>query len=389
MKQTLFVCLWLGVTFFSNVLFGQSLSDLRHYVIIGAFTSENNAERLTAKAISQSLDANYARNELRGVYYVYVLGTDDRRAAYNYVAQIRQGSEYKDAWVFSGVLDVMDDEAIYTTPVKQKIERKDEPEPETIETIEEDGSESVELETEDFEIEPVKDPNLKSFYFQLVNQETGEEVKGQVYLQKDRDDNNFEAYEGNEAIDLYKPGRDKNTYFVTVNAPGYDLVETEVKYNDALQIDQNGNTLVKIPLERSRTGDYVEFNKVRFLSNSAIFTPDSKTELDAFVQLMNDNPKYKIRVHGHVNGKFNRNATIRGDSEQFFGRSEGNKEVSASAKKLSDYRANLVKDYLVSQGISARRIKTKADGASTMLFPSSGPLSGFNDRVEIEITKGK
>ena len=283
----------------------------------------------------------------------------------------------------------MDDEAIYTTPVEQKVESKDEPEPETIETIEEDGSESVELETEDFEIEPVKDPNLKSFYFQLVNQETGEEVKGQVYLQKDRDDNNFEAYEGNEAIDLYKPGRDKNTYFVTVNAPGYDPVETEVNYNDPPETDQNGNTLVKISLERSRTGDYVEFNKVRFLSNSAIFTPDSKTELDAFVRLMNDNPKYKIRVHGHVNGKFNRNATIREDSEQFFGRSEGNKEVSASAKKLSDYRADLVKDYLVSQGISARRIKTKADGASTMLFPSSGPLSGFNDRVEIEITKGK
>lgn len=398
MKKTLLVCLWLGVILASNFALGQSLSDTRHYVIVGAFTSQSNAERLTAKAISENLDANFARNEARGVYYVYVLGTDDRKAAYAYGALVRRDSEYKDAWVFSGVLEVMDDEV--PEPLaeeKAEVAVEEEPEP-VIETdpeptvIEEVSESEIAVEEEPepvVEEKPVKDPNLKSFYFQLVSQETGEEVKGQVYLQKDKEDNKFDSYEGNEVVDLYKPGRNNSTYYLTVNAPGYDPVETEINYDTQPETDADGNALIKVPLERSKTGDYVEFNKVQFLSNSAIFAPNSKGELDAFVQLMNDNPKYRIRVHGHVNGKFNRNATIRADSEQFFGRSDGNKEISASPKKLSDHRAELVKDYLVSNGVSAKRIKTKAEGASTMLFPSSGPLSRFNDRVEIEITKGK
>ncbi len=389
MKRTLFVCLWLGFFIIANSAFGQSLTASRHYVIIGAFTSETNAERLTAKAITQSLDANYARNEARGVYYVYVLGTDDRKAAYAYGAQVRRDSEYKDAWVFSGTLDVIDDEV--TEPVvAEEPEPTPEPDPEPTVVEEVNEPEVIEEEPEPVvEEKPAKDPNLKSFYFQLVSQETGQEVKGQVYLQKDEKDNNYESYEGNEVVDLYKPGRNNSTYYLTVNAPGYDPIQTEINYNSPPETDADGNALIKVPLEMSRSGDYVEFNKVRFLSNSAIFTTDSKSELDAFIQLMTDNPKYKIRVHGHVNGRFNRNATVRADSEEFFARSDGNKEISASPRKLSDYRANLVKDYLVLNGVSARRVRTKADGASTMLFPSSGPLSGFNDRVEIEITKGK
>lgn len=384
MKKTLLICLWLGALISSSQ--AQSLTDSRHYVIIGAFNSEANAERLTTKAISQSLDANYARNESRGVYYVYVLGTDDRKAAYAYGTVIRRDSEYKDAWVFSGVLEVKGDEVVQPVvseepePVTEEI-----PEDEPMEQMAEKDPEPV----EDEEPEPTRDPNLKSFYFKLISQETNQEVKGQVYLQKNLEDNNYESYAGNQVVDLYKPGRNSSTYYLTVNAPGYDPVQTEVNYDNPPEVDGDGNAVISVPLERSRSGDYVEFNKVRFLSNSAIFTPDSKDELDAFIQLMNDNPKYKIKVHGHCNGKYNRNATIRADSEEFFGRSEGNKEISASPKKLTDYRAELVKDYLVENGISGRRIKTKADGASTMLFPSSGPLSGFNDRVEIEITKGK
>ncbi|MEM8569035.1 MAG: hypothetical protein AAGF85_21425 [Bacteroidota bacterium] len=51
LKKTLLVCLWLGVLTFQNTVIAQSLAESRHHVIIGAFTSETNAECLTAKAI--------------------------------------------------------------------------------------------------------------------------------------------------------------------------------------------------------------------------------------------------------------------------------------------------------------------------------------------------
>ncbi|MEM8569040.1 MAG: hypothetical protein AAGF85_21450 [Bacteroidota bacterium] len=37
--------------------------------------------------------------------------------------------------------------------------------------------------------------------------------------------------DGNQVVDLLKPGRNNNTYFVTINAPGYDPVETELNYD--------------------------------------------------------------------------------------------------------------------------------------------------------------
>ncbi len=390
MNKTLVFCLWW--IFFTGYLVGhgQSVSDGRHYVIIGAFSSEANAVRFAEQAVSGDFNAAYAFNAARGVYYVYVMATADRRAAYAYGAEVRRDTEYKDAWVFSGALDIpqleAEEEPVITEPEPVVVQE----EPEIIEEPEEVVvEENVQEEEQVEETLPVANPDLKPFYFKLVNSTTGEEVSGQVYLLENKNANQFRSYGGNTAVQLSSPANADQTWFVRVNAPGYYPIETEISYNNTIEQDEAGNTLVKLDLARSRTGHYIEFNNVRFLSNSAIFTPESEPELDAFVDLLRKNPKYRIRVHGHCNGRYNRNATIRSDSPEFFARSGGNREISASPRKLTGYRAELVRDYLVLKGIEGRRIKTKAEGASTMLFPANGPLGQFNDRVEIEITKGK
>ncbi|MEM7108523.1 MAG: SPOR domain-containing protein, partial [Bacteroidota bacterium] len=251
MRKTLLVCLWLGVLYFQKVAIGQSLAESRHYVIIGAFTSEANAERLTAKAITQSLDANYARNEARGVFYVYVLGTDDRKVAYAYGSKVRRDYEYKDAWVFSGALELIGDEVPEPQEEEEPVLESD-PRPAVVEEVEEPEIEEADPEPEpDVEEKPAKDPNLQSFYFKLVGQESGEEVSGQVYLQKNKEDSQYDSYDGNQVVDLLKPGRNNDTYFVTINAPGYDPVETELKYDSPPATDEYGNGLIEVSLERS------------------------------------------------------------------------------------------------------------------------------------------
>jgi outer membrane protein OmpA-like peptidoglycan-associated protein len=104
---------------------------------------------------------------------------------------------------------------------------------------------------------------------------------------------------------------------------------------------------------------------------------------------MKDQPKYKIEVHGHCNGKQSRNIVSKGNSNEFFETSTLNSRGIVSAKELTQLRADLVKEYLVSQGIEAKRIKTKAEGGKVMIYPQSGTLSGYNDRIEVEIKSGK
>jgi outer membrane protein OmpA-like peptidoglycan-associated protein len=111
--------------------------------------------------------------------------------------------------------------------------------------------------------------------------------------------------------------------------------------------------------------------------------------LDGLVDLMKEQPKYKIMVHGHCNGKQSRNVVTKGNSNEFFETSTLNNRASVSAKELTQFRADLVKEYLVSQGIDAKRIKTKAEGGKVMIYPQGSTLSGYNDRIEVEIKKGK
>ena len=75
---------------------------------------------------------------------------------------------------------------------------------------------------------------------------------------------------------------------------------------------------------------------------------------------MKENAKYRIKIHGHCNGKQNREIIVRGSSQKFFAMDPGaNKKETMSAKVLSEERANAVKAYLVSQGIDASRVPSR------------------------------
>ena len=75
-----------------------------HYVVIGAFRQLENAARFTATATTNGFAAQYAIQPARQLYYVYLLSTQDKKEAYNLLIKIKVETDYKDAWVFTGVL---------------------------------------------------------------------------------------------------------------------------------------------------------------------------------------------------------------------------------------------------------------------------------------------
>jgi outer membrane protein OmpA-like peptidoglycan-associated protein len=77
-----------------------------------------------------------------------------------------------------------------------------------------------------------------------------------------------------------------------------------------------------------------------------------------------------------------------GTSTEFFALDpKGNKKETITSKELSVARAESVKAYLIQQGIDASRISTKGEGGRVPLYPESGTLGQYNDRVEVEFVK--
>ncbi len=362
----------------------QSQSEISHYVVIGAFAKHDNAIRYTDYANKLNFSAQYAINPARNLYYVYLLEASDRKRAFSFMMKIRVETEFKDSWVFSGKLG---------QEVKETVVEVKPVEPVVVEEVQE---KPVIIEQPIVKEEPVlvveeKKPEGKPFYFKLIN--SGKEVLGEIHILESLRATQYQAFNGNEVVYLPAPRNAAKTWIVSVQAPGYRPVDLTMDYNSPAEISSGvgsqSEVIIPIELVRSKRGDFIEFNRVRFFGNSAIFQPESKLELDGLVELMKEQPKYKISVHGHCNGKQSRNIVVKGESTEFFETSLKNSRETVSAKQLTQYRADLVKEYLISQGIDAKRIKTKAEGGNAMIYPPTGALSGFNDRIEVEVKKGK
>lgn len=382
-----FVILFFLSCFILSANWVLAQEPIEHYVVIGAFRKHDGAIKWTDWANKKNFSAQYAMNEARNLYYVYILATPDKKKAFSMMLKIRVETDYKDAWVFSGKLGVERKEEPVVEPVVE--EPVEEPTPIEQEPIIEDVPQE---EPEPVVEKPVVEkPKGKPFLFKLVSAD--EEVLGEIHVLESPSATQYQAFNGNEVVYLTSPRNSENAFIASVQAPGFRPVELTIDFDDpsvySSGIGPEGEVIIPIELVRSKRGDYIEFNKVRFFGNSAIFQPESKIELDGLVDLMKDQPKYKIKVHGHCNGKQSRNVVTKGSSNEFFETSTLNERRTVSAKELTQLRADLVKEYLVANGIDEKRIKTKAEGGKVMIYPQGSTLSGYNDRIEVEIKKGK
>lgn len=114
--------------------------------------------------------------------------------------------------------------------------------------------------------------------------------------------------------------------------------------------------------------------------------PESKYELNNLLQLLQDNPNYKIKLHGHTNGNYHGRIIKMGPSKNFFSIAVDDVTTMGSAKQLSYARAEVIKEWLVSQGIDESRVEVKAWGGKKPLFDKHSANARKNVRVEVEVT---
>jgi outer membrane protein OmpA-like peptidoglycan-associated protein len=227
------------------------------------------------------------------------------------------------------------------------------------------------------------------FKFTITNPE-GLEVPGKVHVVDFERERDLASYQTSAYTSVLNPGRDRDVA-VVCGIFGYKQSEKHLDYANPSKIegsyrDVNGAWVIPYELERLEKGDVSVMYNVSFHKDADVMLPPSKADLNELVEMMNENPDYRITIHGHCNGKHERKISAMGSDHNYF-EPKGTSQFFGSDKELAQLRADAVKNYLLEYGISEKRIKTYAWGGRYMLVDPYHRFAKLNDRIEIEITK--
>lgn len=374
-----------------------------NYVIIGVFKNMTNAVHYTDAARAHHVDANYALNKVRLLYFVFVLQTDSVQIAIQEVLKLRASSEYTGAWVYHGVLgegQVHDGVRIdLTLPLAQQpvsapapevkapadsVVTKREPEPAAVA-----AEVPVVVAPEMPDAGEAADPKAmtKVFVFKIYTPDKSPKAGNIEVIDIDRE-KKVTVLKANEPV-IVKAINNSGDLRFDCQVAGYRRVTQTINFKNPATSETGvtieGNAII-VPFElvRLKKGDKEILYNIYFYKDAAIMRPESKYELDELLAMMNENVKYRIKIHGHTNGKASGKIIEMGDSRNFFSLS-GSKDGFGSAKKLSEERAVLIREYLASEGIAADRMEIKAWGGKKPIYAKDHAQASSNVRVEVEI----
>jgi outer membrane protein OmpA-like peptidoglycan-associated protein len=395
---------------------GQLSRKASNYVVIGAFSIPKNAIDFTNTVKQSNPTVEFSINPLRNLFYVYVLTTVDVEVAFNEAKKLRQGG-YSDAWVFSGVLGEDQEEpskGIDTNPITRRSIEK-------VEVVDNKAAKKINVPTVETVIatDPAEnstgattaDPSIalpnttptvvpvsaieeveagsKKFLFKVFTN-SHKEIQSDIDVM-DLDKTKpkkVASYRANEPVNVKPANTSGNVSFVC-EVFGYRRIQTVANFNqleatEGITIEDN-KTVVPFELVRLKKGDFAVMYNVYFFKDAGIMRPESKYEVNSLLDMLKENPKYKIKIHGHANGNAHGKVISMGDSKNFFGMTADVKEGFGSAKKLSEERALVIQNYLVSQGVNPSRMQVKAWGGKKPVYEEDHALASANVRVEIEI----
>ncbi len=172
----------------------------------------------------------------------------------------------------------------------------------------------------------------------------------------------------------------------------FDLnLDNIINDSTAQQVQIVDDTIViNFELRRLEKGDIAVAYNIFFYDDASVMLPKSTYELDQLLELMMENKKIKVKIHGHTNtSKLGKILYLDKGDKTFFRLTAKNKEMFGPAKMLSKKRAETIKMYLESKRITDDRIETEGHGGSQMLYPNTHPLAFKNKRVEVEILEDK
>lgn len=180
-------------------------------------------------------------------------------------------------------------------------------------------------------------------------------LEGEITVEQNNNISRYKADRGKATIEVEK---DKE-FTITAKAKDYFIKTINIKPKEKQKsIDIN---LDPVEYEKS----YI-FHNIQFKYNSAELTEDSIPTLKAIARFLKENPQLKIEIRGYTDNV---------GSEEF-------------NLKLSNKRAEKVKEFLIKNGVLDTRVKAKGFGESNPIAPNNTEEGrAKNRRTEFIIIK--
>lgn len=237
---------------------------------------------------------------------------------------------------------------------------------------------------------------VRSLYYVFVGETEDREVAIQL-ANKLREDGSFKDawvfFDGTHMEN--KPAQDihpvtEEPIVPVVQPPVVVVKEPDpepVKVDSAKLKDDHIKAQVAAKDMTMKKGDVERLDYIYFFKDAAVLRPESKYEVDRLVTIMKKHPEEKIRIHGHTNGNSPGKIIKRNNQDSDFFSLDNTVEDYGSAKELSEQRANLIREYLIANGIEKKRMEIKAWGGKKPLYDINADKAEANVRVEIEVLK--
>lgn len=387
-----------------------------YYIVVAAYKQgQDDYARRYINAISASEDgAKYGLDAGRKFIYVYLDYFTDFDKSINEMLATRKKAGFEQAWVRIMKGEMQSPAPLVVSESKEPDTKKTETQvqeaPAKVEQVEPTPAEqAVRTEEEEIRTDPVevvieeittteeavtepKPMSDASVYFSLFNARTNEPIPGEVEIVDVERARLITKMKGNELNSLPDPKSKSGQLTLLANVFGYRPLQHNVNYlqiaADSMShyVEWAGNHyVIKFDLARYHKGDIQTLYNVYFFNDAAVMLPESRYQLNSLLDMMNENPGYRIMLHGHTNGNARGKLITMGPSKNFFALADDVKEGTGTAKELSKERALAIKEWLVSEGIDEGRIEIKAWGGGRMLHDKNSVNAKRNVRVDVEI----
>jgi outer membrane protein OmpA-like peptidoglycan-associated protein len=367
-----------------------------YYTIVGAFAIKQNANKFNATLHKNGINSSYGYLASQNIYYVYTTKNEDASVCLKEMEELRKKPEFWDAWVRyigdgpnPGETRITEETtiaaseqpaangsetAVHGPPVLEKDEQ----------------TEEEELDAPPVSI-PLK-PTLANteIFLSLYNATNDKVANGKVQVVDTDRGRLIKEVPGNTYLLLPDPKNGSGSMSLICDVFGYRKVQKEINFNnptaDTSFIVQMGSSLIaNFELVRYQKGDIQTLYNIYFYNDAAVMMPESKYELNSLMEMLKENPGYRIRLHGHTNGNYHGKIIRVAPGGDYFSVAKDANTSIGSAKELSESRAGVIRDYLVSQGIDGSRVEIKAWGGKRPLYDKHSANAKKNIRVEVEI----
>jgi outer membrane protein OmpA-like peptidoglycan-associated protein len=392
-----FYCFLIG---FFGVLavYGQdhNLSD-GYYSVVASFSPhhEDYAQRMVSNLSKVGRSAKYGFDPNRKYWYVYTFQSNDKETCRAETLKLRTEPAFADAWSHSINKGNSSDEPTVVNASQETV--KQEPAKE-IKIVEEPKPAKVEtVVIPNPAANPIYEPqnlNTTPVFLSLFNATTNEVQDGEVEIIDPENSKLISRVKGNEYLTLPNPKNKSGRLTLISNVFGYRKEELEVNYKnteaDTLKpyvLLVGDFYMINFALVRIHKGDISTLYNVYFFNDAAVMLPTSQYQLNSLLKMMKDSPTMKVTLHGHTNGGGRGKIIYMGPSKNFFAITKDARQGSGSAKELSEARAEVIREWLLAQGIEENRVVVKGWGGGRMIYDKDSQYARKNIRVDVEVTE--